>query len=106
MHAGSELQSSSSQSVPLSQSLSTPSLQLVSVEGGVPQSAGQLHWSSPESQVPSPQKLEPDTSVSTYVAPVLPGSSQSLRRDEDDPPPVQDTENLPYQSELSLPQAA
>ena len=48
-------QSASSQSVSLSQSSSMPSLHWVSVVGGVPQSAAQLHESSVPLQLPSPQ---------------------------------------------------
>ena len=54
--AASVLQSRSLQSVRPSQSLSIPSPQSpVSLEGGVPQSVGQLHGLSSWSQVPSPQ---------------------------------------------------
>lgn len=44
--------------------------------------------------------------VSSVVAPVASGSSQSLRRLSAEPPPVQETESLPYQSGKSLLQAA
>jgi hypothetical protein len=54
--AGSPSQSGSAQSVRLSQSSSAPLEQLVSLEGEVPQSRGQLQLSSPGSQLPSPQK--------------------------------------------------
>jgi hypothetical protein len=72
-HAASPSQSMSSQSVALSQSSSIPSLQTVSVERGMPQSSGQLHWSSPGSQVSSPH-VEPfpvvrDTSSISTVSP-------------------------------------
>ena len=61
--AGSPLQSESLQSVLPSQSLSVPSVQLVSEPGGGPQSAAQLHESSPipASQRPSPQGSAPQS---------------------------------------------
>ena len=40
--------------------------------------------------------------VSTVKAPVPPGSSQLLSREEFDPLPVHDLENFPYQSEVWL----
>jgi hypothetical protein len=55
LQAESPSQSLSPQSVNKSQSLSTPSVQLVSVDGGSPQSFEQLHGSSSPLQNPSPQ---------------------------------------------------
>ena len=53
------------QSTAPSQSLSMPSSQLVSLLGALPQSAGQLHWSSPAelSQTLSPQADGPPQSM-------------------------------------------
>src|SRR4030095_7878050 len=59
-----------------SQSLSTPSAQLVSLAGGGPQSCGQLHGVSPGSQLPSPQN---------GAAPLFTALWRVMRRDPSNP---------------------
>ncbi len=80
--AGSPAQSGSAQSVKSSQSLSIPSVQLVSVLGGVPQSDGQLHWSSPRSQEPFPQTGGEPQSISQLKPFSVPSQDPSPQQDE------------------------
>ena len=80
--ARSPWQSPSSQSVRPSQSLSRSSAQFISLEGGVPQSSGQLHESSPisASQKPSPQGGEPQ-STSQLNPSSLPSQAKSPQQE-------------------------
>ena len=79
--AGSLAQSGSAQSAPLLQSLSIPSVQLVSVAGGAPQSAGQLHWSSPASHDASPQNGGSPQSTAQLKLSSVPSQTKSPQQD-------------------------
>jgi hypothetical protein len=69
----------SAQSISPSQSLSTPSKQLISVEGGEPQSDGQLQWFSSALQEPFPQQAEKHWTSEQSAVPLQSLSSPSAQ---------------------------